>query len=298
MAAVLSPYAPFLGLASLAFSVLQRRIFLSLAATVMVAVTLAVQIHWYYWPAERLGVAESVKVRVLSANLRKGQADPDFIASLADSSIDVLTVSELTPEEAQRLVDSGIEAALPYSVLRPEPNAGGIGLWSRFPVTPIAPTSRKDISAVAARLSIPGTRHDPVVASLHVTSPITAEAGSFRRWQRGIASAKKNLRYFADLAGQAGVIVAGDFNSTPDMRQFRDLLDGYRDAVKEVGAGWLPTFPSRSWHPPAITIDHVLTRNTVTSAVKTLYVPGSDHRALLASVQVPAEPKASQNSVT
>ena len=66
---------------------------------------------------------------------------------------------------------------------------------------------------------------------------------------------------FADAAGPAAVIVAGDFNSTPDMRQFRDLLtNGYRDAVEQTGAGFAPTFPSRTWHPPLITIDHVLTR--------------------------------------
>ena len=99
---------------------------------------------------------------------------------------------------------------------------------------------------------------------------------------------------FADIAEPAAVIVAGDFNSTPDMRQFRDLLtNGYRDCANQTGAGFAPTFPSRTWHPPLITIDHVLTRQAACSSIRTLYVRGSDHRSLLATVDVPLDPTAS-----
>ncbi|MGB1226237.1 MAG: endonuclease/exonuclease/phosphatase family protein, partial [Mycobacterium sp.] len=95
-------------------------------------------------------------------------------------------------------------------------------------------------------------------------------------------------------AGPGAVIVAGDFNSTPDMRQFRDLLtDGYRDAVDQIGAGWGPTFPSRPLFPPLITIDHVITRNAAVSSIHTVEVRGSDHRALLASVSLPLASAAS-----
>ncbi len=39
--------------------------------------------------------------------------------------------------------------------------------------------------------------------------------------------------------------VGGDYNSTTDMRQFRDLLtDGYHDAVEQTGSGFAPTFPA------------------------------------------------------
>jgi endonuclease/exonuclease/phosphatase (EEP) superfamily protein YafD len=78
------------------------------------------------------------------------------------------------------------------------------------------------------------------------------------------------------------------------MRQFRDLLtNGYRDAVEQTGAGFAPTFPSNRWYPPVITIDHILTRNASASPVGTIEVPGSDHRALLATVRVPLDPTAS-----
>ena len=48
----------------------------------------------------------------------------------------------------------------------------------------------------------------------------------------------------AEAADPGAVAVAGDFNSTPGMRQFRDLLsNGYRDAVEQTGAGYAPTLP-------------------------------------------------------
>ena len=91
------------------------------------------------------------------------------------------------------------------------------------------------------------------------------------------------------LQNSAAVIIGGDYNSTPDMRQFRDLLtNGYRDAVQQTGSGFAPTFKAdSSWGPPLITIDHILTRNAVASSVRTVKVPGSDHRAVLATIKVP-----------
>jgi endonuclease/exonuclease/phosphatase (EEP) superfamily protein YafD len=72
------------------------------------------------------------------------------------------------------------------------------------------------------------------------------------------------------------------------MRQFRDLLtDGYHDAVEQTGSGFAPTFPAGTRFPPVITIDHILTRNAEASEIKTIEMPGSDHRSLLATVQMP-----------
>jgi endonuclease/exonuclease/phosphatase (EEP) superfamily protein YafD len=104
-----------------------------------------------------------------------------------------------------------------------------------------------------------------------------------------MAGAKAQFANFAATAGPAAVIVGGDYNSTPDMRQFRDpRTDGYRDAVEQLGAGFAPTFPSNRWHPPLITIDHILTHNAAASSIRTIQVPGSDHRTPLATIEIPA----------
>ncbi|WP_370332360.1 endonuclease/exonuclease/phosphatase family protein [Mycolicibacterium hippocampi] len=114
---------------------------------------------------------------------------------------------------------------------------------------------------VAARVDIPQVQVAPVVASKHTIDPLTGYGRDFEESQAGINAAKDRMEDLATAAGDAPVIVAGDFNSTPYMRQFRQLLsNGYRDGVAQTGAGLSPTFPCSGWCPRLITIDHVLSR--------------------------------------
>ncbi|MFS0899070.1 endonuclease/exonuclease/phosphatase family protein [Mycolicibacterium litorale] len=289
LAAVGSPYIPIIALLAFVMSILGRRALLAVAAVFVLTATVAVQVRWHYLgtPTE---VGQHTQIRLISSNLRKGHADSPFFVDLARRNADVLTVSELTPEDAIRFAKEGINEAFPYSVLRPAAGAAGVGLWSRFPLAAVggdAPYA----TMVAAQLQVPGVSLDPLVVSLHVINPIAFEFRAFTEWRTGIRDTKERLNQFADIAGAGAVIVGGDFNSTPDMRQFRDLLtDGYRDAVEQTGTGFAPTFPNNNWLPPLITIDHVLTRNAAVASIHTARMPGSDHRALLASVQVPLNP--------
>lgn len=289
--AVAAPYAPVLVMVALVLLALCRRMVLSIVAVAVLVAALAVQIPWYYLgrPAD---VGEHTDVRILSSNLSKGGAATSSFVELARNGADIVTVSELTPEAVQHFSQFGLDKHFPYSVLHPKPGAAGVGLWSRFP---FATTWRKPYTAlvVAAQLQIPGVRFGPVVASLHIVSPL-ALGFAFSDWTGEIERDKRALGDFGRAAGPGAVIVGGDFNSTPDVRQFRDLLtDGYRDAVQQSGAGFGPTFPVSSWHPPLLTIDHVLTRQAAVPSIRTVEVPGSDHRALLATVEVPVDATAS-----
>jgi hypothetical protein len=158
-----APYAALVALTGLALSAMCRRVVMSVVAVGVVAVTLAIQVPWYYF-GHQPAVGEHVDVRVMSSNLRKGRADASSLVALARASADILTVSELTPEEVQRFFAAGIGAVFPYSVLVPAPGAGGIGLWSRFPLAVMSPAKPRNTAMVAARLRIPGVRFDPVVA--------------------------------------------------------------------------------------------------------------------------------------
>lgn len=288
--AVSAAYTPLLAIAGVVLAALSRRVVLSIAALLVLTATLAVQVNWYS-VSRPVDVGPHTDIRVLSSNLRKGRADAASFVRLAKDNADVITVSELTPEAAQRFSRAGLEKTFPYFLLYPVPGTGGIGMWSRFPIVDAIPKKHRYPGFITARLQIPGVRLNPLVTSLHITSPLTRWGLAFNEWQIGISGTKARLDALAKAAGPAAVIVAGDFNSTPDMRQFRDLLtNGYRDAVDQTGAGFGPTFPSRSWHPPVITIDHVLTRQAAASAIRTVYIRGSDHRAVLATVQVPLDP--------
>jgi endonuclease/exonuclease/phosphatase (EEP) superfamily protein YafD len=282
--AVGSPYVMLVALLGLVVAVLNRLKVLSVVAVVVVAASLAVQMNWYYGQRSSGVAGATVDVRVLSANLRYGRAHPEEFVTLARDSADVITVSELTAEAVQLFYSAGIDEEFPYSILFPSPNAGGNGIWSRYPLTPLSPTRYWNSGMVAARVQIPGVSVDPAVASVHVTSPMA----SFESWRNGLTATKSRLVGLAEAVGQGAVIAAGDFNSTPDMRQFRDLIaDGYRDAVRQRGAGFTPTFPSDTVLPPVIATDHVLTRHAIVTSVRSVGLGGSDHRALLATVEVP-----------
>lgn len=291
--AVGSPYVPLGALAGLVVAASCRQLLLSLLAAAVFAASLGVQVSWYYLGGA-VDVGAARDIRVLSSNLRYGEADPTYIVNLAEESADVITVAELTPEAVHRFEQSGIESAFPYSHLIPLPGAGGVGLWSRYPLDNLSELQQPGVSMPAAQLQVPGLRFQPVLASVHVYSPVAGEINTVGEWRSGMRSAKAQLDNLAATAGPGAVIVGGDFNSTPDLRQFRDLLtDGYRDAVEQSGSGFAPTFPSDAWFPPVITIDHVVTRNASAESVRTIKVPGSDHRALLATIRVPVDPTAS-----
>lgn len=291
--AVGSPYVWSAAFAGLVAAASCRRFVVAMLAVGVVAASLAVQVSWYYLghPADVVAYQD---IRVLSSNLRHGNADPEFLVNLANGGADVITVAELTPEAVTRLRQAGIDTAFPYSHLIPAPAAGGIGIWSRYPLSVLSAPRHRGVSMPAARLEIPGLRFEPLLASVHVYSPIAGDTNTVDEWRGGMAGAKAQLDNFARTAGAAAVIIGGDYNSTPDMRQFRDLLtNGYRDAVEQSGSGFAPTFPSNRKFPPVITIDHVLTRNAAASSVRTIEVPGSDHRALLTTVRLPLDPTAS-----
>lgn len=284
-----TPYVPLAALGTLVLAALCRMKLLAVAAAVLLTVSVAVQVPWLYFGRATEAGPQAAEVRVLSSNIQKGWADPEAFVAIAVSSADVITVSELTAEAVTRFQDSGLRRAFPYSILVPRPGAGGMGLWSRYPLNPL-PESKFGSSFIAARLRVPGVREAPVVASVHLMSPLAGGANTFAKWESRIVATKSEFTDYADEAGPAAVIIAGDFNATPDMRQYRDLLQGgYQDAVNQTGAGFSPTYSPRPWIPPLITIDHVLTRNSSAQSIRTVDIPGSDHRALLATIAVPLD---------
>jgi endonuclease/exonuclease/phosphatase (EEP) superfamily protein YafD len=85
-------------------------------------------------------------------------------------------------------------------------------------------------------------------------------------------------------------IVGGDFNATYDHWQYRAMLSGrFGDAVEQVGAGHLVTYPTDKRWPPLVGIDHILVAGGRAVAVKTVGLLGADHRALVAQVHLDDE---------
>ena len=84
------------------------------------------------------------------------------------------------------------------------------------------------------------------------------------------------------------MIVAGDLNSTIDRAHFAlccAMAIGMRPS--NPGQGLSPPFPADWRLPPFVAIDHVLTRGCTATSLRTIKIPGSDHRGLVATVMIP-----------
>lgn len=224
-------------------------------------------------------------VRVLSANVRVGQADPRALIELAATNADVVAVQELTPGLADTLDKSGITDTFPYQALDPGEYGHGVGIWSRYPITKSSHIEGYRLKAIRSDIAVPGTSGDTVFVNIHLPGPWPQPIDA---WREEIDRLPTTLGEITDQAGGRPVVVAGDFNSTYDMAPFRKLLTGgYRDGAEQAGAGLIRTFPADGSGPPRFGIDHVLTYNATAADVHTIRIPGSDHLGLLATVYLP-----------
>jgi endonuclease/exonuclease/phosphatase (EEP) superfamily protein YafD len=138
---------------------------------------------------------------------------------------------------------------------------------------------------VTAQLQVPGVSKGLTVVVVHTPGPWPWPIDD---WRRDLRRLPDTLLEEAEAAGSGAVVVAGDLNATFDMHPFRALLrNGYRDAAEQSGAGIAPTFPADRRLPPFLAIDHILTRSCTATSLRTIMLPGSDHRALVATVQLP-----------
>ena len=279
-----SAFSPYLMLAAplAALVLVVSRAWLgALVALVVTAVALSTQVSLY---TSSDPPAHATTLVAMTSNLRLGSANP---ASVLDAArrydVDVLMLQELTPEEQQRLEAAGLDRMLPYHVSDPRSGAMGTGLWSRYPLTDEVKRTDFSWAFVTAEVRTPGAAHPVSLAALHMPGPYPNSV----LWHHDIAHLPAVL---PTLGGGSGtVVVGGDFNATPDLHQFRELLThGYADGADQAGAGMTRTYPSNSSIPPMIAIDHVLTRDAVASSADTIKIAGTDHRALVVQVAVPS----------
>ncbi|MGA9491849.1 MAG: endonuclease/exonuclease/phosphatase family protein [Mycobacterium sp.] len=281
--AALSPYLMLGAPMSAALLVWGRHWILALVAAGSTIAAFAVQLPLYLHSAE--GRVAGVEVRLMSANLYEGMADPHPLVRSAQEQADVVAFQELTLQEADRLSRAGLDATFPYRWLEARDGPGGVGMWSRFPIETPRRIGGYAFAFLTARIRVAGVSTDPTVVVAHVAGPWPQPIDD---WRRDLNRLPATLSEVGEQAGPGSVIVAADLNSTTDMRPFRALLEnGYRDAAEQSGAGIKPTFPADSRLPPWVVIDHILTRNCTAISVRTLKIPGSDHRGLVATISIP-----------
>ncbi|MDQ1569927.1 MAG: hypothetical protein QOF79_601, partial [Actinomycetota bacterium] len=283
LTSAISPYLMLAAALALLLFLLHRRWFLAVVAAATVIAAIAVELPLYV--AETNGHPAAVRVRVMTANLYLGQADPKIVVATAEANADILALQELTPGAVQKLSAAGVDKVFPYRVLDAREEASGTGVWSRFPLKDGRTVTGYWHAMITARAEVEGAAIDPVLFITHLSGPWPMP---LKDWNRDYSRLPGALRDLAKTAGTGCVMVAGDFNATFDMKPFRRLLeDGYRDAAEQAGAGITATYPANTWAPPVLAIDHVLTHHCNATSANTVKLPGSDHRGLMSIVEIP-----------
>lgn len=249
-----------------------------------VAAVAGVALHaWWakpYWPASPPAPSTGAQsLTLLTMNLRCNPQGTRDLAALAERlQPDVVVVQGLDSHQRESLGDAW-SRLLPYNTFHPMPKLPECGtfVFSRTPLRQLsAPADAQPVVEVA--------RQDTPFILLPVDLPTPTTAVS--PW----LDAFTHLTDAATAHADGPLVMAGDFNAVREHEPLRRLMKdtGLRDAAEAAGAGWTPTFPSRSWHPPLIGLDHVLISPGL--GASTAYaerIEGQEHRALIVRVDVP-----------
>ena len=221
--------------------------------------------------------ADATPITVMTANVYAGNVPgAALVQAVRDDDVDVLVVVEATASEVTEMVTAGIDDLLPYRIgSASDDDADGTMVFSRTPLGPWAPvaTGHESWSVELEGLTL---------FAVHPYSPTVPS--QWRADHEVIAQAAEELQ--PDL-------IVGDFNATLDHQPMQDLADdGWRSAAERTNELWQPTWPNNGIirflglpMPSLVQIDHVLVGPQMAAIdVHTVDLPGSDHRAVVATV--------------
>lgn len=282
-----TPYVAAWSFVPLVIALLTRK-WLAAAVSALATVLLAGAVLPRAIPDHDKGPATGVPMTVMTVNVFIGAADPaDVVRLVREHDVAVLAVQEFTPESAAGLTAAGLDTLLPHHALADEIGTTGSGLYSRYPLTDQG-SRRGDGGGLQdgnlqayATVQAPGA--GPVfVESAHPLAPYALAAE--QAWRSDLEALPR--------AGQGPPkLILGDFNSTLDHAALRKTISyGYRDAAAATGKGLIGTWGPYAGLPiPPVTLDHILVDNRIGVRGTSVHsVSGSDHRALVARVTLPA----------
>jgi endonuclease/exonuclease/phosphatase (EEP) superfamily protein YafD len=227
----------------------------------------------------------TARLRVLTANLRNGKADPwAFAALVAALTPDAVATQELSPEQAEALA-----RVMPHGALAPARDHTGMGVALRRPgAVRRLPLPFRDAHVAEVALGL----GEPVeIVNVHLLAPHARPPWWTVRIRRGQV---RGLEAYLDATPRRQRIVLGDLNATPLWPAYRRLAARLADAAVEA-ARQNGHRPQRTWGPGSraprlLRIDHVLLSGVSAEGVEIVPLRGSDHAAVVADVRVIAVP--------
>lgn len=225
------------------------------------------------------------RLRILTANLWNGRADPDALARLVEEeAVDVACLQELTAEQAD-----AVATVLPYGSLEPARDFTGMGIALRRPaqIEQLPLRYRPVRAASLSPCDWPGLAEPLAVWNAHVRAPHDwpppASLVTRRHQLRGLLG-------HLEERSHPRLVLVGDFNATPVWPVYRQVAARLRDAACEV-AERRGERPARTWKPWAgadgprvLRIDHAFVHGVEIEDLRRLHVAGSDHDALCVDV--------------
>lgn len=159
-------------------------------------------------------------------------------------------------------------------------NGGRNGIWTATPMSDVSTNLVSIATSAMPAATITVGQTQVRVVSVHPNSPVRGAQGL---WSAGLDSIQT-------LGGYShNYLLMGDFNSTWDHERFRALLGtAFVDAGEQAGEGFHMTYPANSPIPALIEIDHIVYSRgagIAVSELQTVEVAGSDHLALLATLE-------------
>jgi endonuclease/exonuclease/phosphatase (EEP) superfamily protein YafD len=226
----------------------------------------------------------STPFTVLAFNTYEGTADVQELAALIQAQRpDVVSLSEAGVPFADRLAPmvEPLGYQLHSSIGPRRRDVGGVTAVVSDRLGDVQVRIGEETSSFPY-VELSGARlGDLRVVTFHSVAPVP---GSVPDW-------RSDLGLLAQwCSGPTPAIVAGDFNATLDHSVLRDVMSGCGDAAAQRGSGlvstWGPTPRTRAIGPQ---IDHVIATDGITAETFDVHdITGSDHRAVLTRLRLPA----------
>jgi endonuclease/exonuclease/phosphatase (EEP) superfamily protein YafD len=266
----------------IALVALWRRRWVLAGASVVMAITQVVLVTPELSAASPLpgNLHPVATVRLFDANVYdRNPSMAGYAAEIRRDRPDLVTLEEASPFQVDQLTRFGALDHLPYEFWNDAFGSRSIVVFSRYPLGPTV-SSSVDGQPYLVRTTVEIPRRSLALWVVHTTSAI---APGVKPWNDELDGADRLLCQVRPHP----LLMVGDFNSTWGNRGFRAILaTGLVDGAAARGEALDMTWSQlTSPLPPLIRIDHVLTGpDVVVTSIHAVPGPGSDHRALEASV--------------
>lgn len=226
--------------------------------------------------------SSAVPLTVFSVNVEYSRADAAALAnSIKAFHSDVVVLIEVEEPLISDILSRGLREQLPYRTPTVTSTGdAGTAILSRYQLVPEGHIPVADGIVAFDQPSVvinhPGFGSIRV-AGVHPYAPIVEGGGKWRQILRSLDSWQAQHH---DIP----LIMAGDFNATRAHPAFRELASSFDDAAAAAGILPFPTWPATLPAPALLAIDHILARGLVATGWQRVWVPGTDHYGVVATL--------------